>query len=65
MKKQNDLWGGVTLSLLGIAAFIGAWYNNLLLVITGIIGIIWFLHLELNEDIEKLEETIKKLERKK
>ena len=65
MKKQNDWWGIITLSLLGIATFIGAWYNDLPLAATGIIGIIWFLHLELNENIEKLEESIKKLERKK
>lgn len=55
MTKQNGWWETITLSLLGIATFIGAWNNNLLLAITGIMGIIWILHLSLSNEIDKLK----------
>ena len=55
MINQNDWWEAVTLSLLGIATFVGAWNNHLILTATGIIGIIWILHLDLSNEIDELK----------
>ncbi|KKM74030.1 hypothetical protein LCGC14_1404430 [marine sediment metagenome] len=56
MKKQiNGWWEAITLSLLGIATFVGAWDNHLILTATGIIGIIWILHLNLSNEIDELK----------
>ena len=55
MINQNDWWEAITLSLLGIATFVGAWNNHLILTATGIIGIIWILHLGLSNEIDELK----------
>lgn len=65
MKKQNDWWGMITLFLLVIAIFIGAWNNNLLLTAAGIVGIIFLFHLELSKEIDELENSIKQTRRNK
>ncbi len=55
MTKQNVWWEAITLSLLGIATMVGVWNNSLLLAMTGIIGIIWILHLNLSNEIDELK----------
>ena len=55
MINQNGWWEAITLSLLGIAIFVGAWNNHLILTATGIIGIIWILHLGLSNEIDELK----------
>ena len=56
MKKQNnDWWNAIVLSLLGIATIVGVWNNHLLLTTTGVIGIIWTLHLNLSNEIDELK----------
>ena len=53
--QNNDWWGAISLSLLGIATFIGAWNNHLILTTTGFVGIIWILHLNLSNEIDELK----------
>ncbi len=55
MTNQNGWWGAIVLSLLGIATIVGVWNNHLLLTTTGVVGIIWTLHLELINEINELK----------